>query len=53
MADEECIHGLDPRWCSICLGHDKPEPLTVVFQVRAKYDSSRNCSGCNLPIMKG
>ena len=22
--DDECVHGLDPAWCGLCLGHDDP-----------------------------
>ena len=51
--DSECIHGLTPDTCSICKhGLSRPEPLTVLFQFRAKYDG-KNCGECNLPIYAG
>ena len=51
--DDECKHGLDPRWCSLCLQHGpaKPEPVEVVAVFRARYDG--DCPACDLPIRPG
>jgi len=52
VSDAECIHGLDERWCSICLrGTTKPEVVTVVATFRARFDG--HCRSCNLPLHAG
>lgn len=53
VSDEECPHGLDSRWCSICLhGVSKPpEQPTVEATFAARFDGY--CSPCNLPISAG
>lgn len=53
--EEECIHGLDKRWCAICL-HGLSEQyrhaqLAVVARFKAMYDG--DCPGCDLPILVG
>jgi hypothetical protein len=53
---EECKHGLDPTWCSLCLhpgedqrnGHEGAE-YGPVFQ--AHYDGT--CADCGFPIVRG
>lgn len=53
MSEDECPHGLDARWCSICLhGITKPEPPpTIEATFRSRYDG--HCPTCNLPITVG
>lgn len=47
MSDDECKHGLDPRWCGVCIhGVSKPEPVTVETTFTARYDGfCGNCEG--------
>lgn len=53
MSGDECPHGLDARWCSICLhGIPKPEPApTIEATFTARFDGY--CQGCHLPVSKG
>lgn len=53
MSDTECPHGLDTRWCSVCLrGVTKPDPSpTVDCTFRARFDGE--CRTCDLPISAG
>lgn len=49
---EECIHGLNPTWCSVCLhGISRSEPETVEYYFSAKRDGQ--CPGCDLPVRVG
>jgi hypothetical protein len=49
---EECKHGLDPQWCSICLhGLPKRDAITVEFVMTAKHPGQ--CHACNLPVAEG
>lgn len=50
--DTECPHGLDTRWCTVCLhGPRRPEPVTVEATFRARF--AGDCHGCRLPIAEG
>lgn len=50
--DDECPHGLDRRWCGVCLhGPSRPQPVTVEATFAARYEG--HCSPCNLPISVG
>ena len=51
--DDECLHGLDARWCSICIhGVTKPEPApTIISTFRARFEGQ--CRRCDLPIALG
>lgn len=50
--DDECPHGLDSRWCGVCLhGPMRPQPVTVEATFAARFDG--HCSPCNLPIAAG
>lgn len=51
--DDECIHGLDPAWCSVCL-HPQAERCAApaygaIF--RAHYDGE--CCECHFSIVRG
>lgn len=50
--EQECPHGLDPAWCSICL-HPSSKADTQRFGAvfRAHYEGQ--CCECNLPIYRG
>jgi hypothetical protein len=51
-ADDDCIHGLDPRTCSTCLhGVSRPERPTVEYRFVAKHEGQ--CPECDLPIHVG
>ncbi len=54
--DDECIHGLEPAWCSFCLhpGESTKNPhgdakYGAIF--RAHYDGE--CVECGFPITRG
>lgn len=55
--DDECIHGMDPAWCSVCLKgpatYSFKEPTVLpegpAFPARFPGD----CPGCNLPVVEG
>jgi hypothetical protein len=48
----ECIHGIDPTWCSTCLhGPDQAEKPALLATFTARYPGHRD--GCNLPITEG
>jgi hypothetical protein len=50
--EDECPHGLDARWCTICLhGVTRPQPVTVVATFLAMLEGQ--CPGCDLPIYVG
>ncbi len=50
--DDDCIHGLPPQSCTICLHpYRGPEPVTVEHIFPAGFDG--HCPGCNLPISVG
>lgn len=55
MDDNEydCIHGLDSRWCSLCLHPEerKEKRPTVEATFFARYEGQ--CRGCNLAITAG
>lgn len=63
MDDDDCLHGLDPRWCSICLhGVKREQPYRPEthqrgpragdhITMRAKFDS--RCSKCGGEISAG
>jgi hypothetical protein len=54
MSEEECPHGLDRRWCSVCLHGATPRaqgPSAVGRWFRAVYDGE--CRACGLPIYIG
>ena len=49
----ECIHGLDPRGCTICIhGVSRPEPVTVVYGP-LEASLGGQCSECDLPVVAG
>lgn len=53
---DECIHGLEPSWCSLCLhpgelhktGH---EEASYGAMFKAHYDGT--CAECGFPIVRG
>lgn len=55
--DEECPHGLDARWCAVCLhgpskdpvAQREPERVTTTFAA----GFAGHCHECNLPITPG
>ena len=50
--DEGCPHGLDERWCSVCLhGPSKMATVQTVSTFEAKFDGW--CSVCRDVIDKG
>lgn len=52
MSDEECKHGLDPRWCAACKAPlPRHEQVDIEATFAARYEGQ--CSGCNLPIQVG
>lgn len=52
--DQECPHGLDARWCGVCLhGVTRPEPAPTVVRVIAAARYGGDCSACDLPIVLG
>jgi hypothetical protein len=32
---DECLHGMNPHWCAICLKLDEPEEDEVVVNIRS------------------
>lgn len=50
---EDCIHGIDPRWCSLCKHPVQGSEVAVEIEATfaARYDG--HCNGCNLPISVG
>lgn len=53
MSEEDCRHGLDARWCSVCIhGVSKPEaPSTIIATFRSRYPG--DCGGCRTPFGVG
>lgn len=50
-SDEECIHGMDSSWCSLCR-HPKSETHMIEMRtIKAKFNGQ--CPTCNLPIYEG
>lgn len=50
MAD--CPHGLDDRWCSVCINGVAPKPQPLVGPpFAAQYEG--DCAECELPIRLG
>jgi hypothetical protein len=51
---EECIHGLDPSWCGVCLDKTRPKPAPVEIgpAIAAKY-SGRCTFKCGGDIEPG
>jgi len=49
----DCPHGLDTRWCGVCLRGVAPKEPLVAIEARfaARYDG--HCDGCNLSIHVG
>lgn len=53
-ADAECIHGMEPDWCSLCkvaVATSAQVPIVDGPTVRARY--AGQCGGCNLPLRNG
>jgi hypothetical protein len=52
MSADECIHGLHPTWCAVCLhGVTKPAaPPTIEATFFARFEGQ--CHRCDLPIAK-
>lgn len=50
MGEEECIHGLDPAWCSTCLHPSKPQAPQYGAIFRAHYEGT--CIECDFPIQR-
>jgi hypothetical protein len=49
---DECLHGMNPAWCSHCLARSRPPVVPVPGPpFLARVDG--HCSGCNLPIHPG
>lgn len=54
MGDDDCIHGLDPRWCGVCLhGVTKPAegPRATGRRMGSRFEST--CTGCHSPVRVG
>lgn len=49
----ECPHGLDQRWCSVCLRGPKPRPVAVTVEATFEARYAGQCPACNLPITVG
>lgn len=48
----ECIHELDPQWCSTCKhGPERKTPEAFAMRFVARYDG--DCTSCDLPIYVG
>jgi hypothetical protein len=50
MSTEECIHGLDPQWCTLCLKKDMPV-VHKTFLGTAMYEGT--CPVCKDTIEIG
>ena len=55
LTETECIHGMDPAWCSLCkapiVGESKADILIDNGPYQARYDGQ--CPSCDLPIHEG
>lgn len=49
----ECIHGLEPAWCSICRTspHEIRDAEPIGSGFTAQFDG--HCPDCNLPVRPG
>lgn len=54
---DECIHGLDPRWCGVCLHGPAKDPVAQHEPERAgdRFTAGfeGHCRECDLPIKPG
>lgn len=50
--EEECKHGINPQWCSLCL---HPGVSAVRDHIEATFEAryTGNCPDCHEPIEKG
>ena len=51
--DDECVHGMDPSWCSLCLHPPRNQHAPVKLGPPFPASLAGQCPECDLPINPG